>query len=156
DRIGHDRTVSEGVRALALKRAWGRWEAEARRRSDLLNAESWDVVRRADQPNSKYRGALEKAERACRLRPGDGNLLNTLGVAQYRNGSYQEALASLTRSNELNKGRLPHDLAFSAMAQHRLGRTDAARETLERLKKVVNDSPDKVTDDVRAFLWEAT
>jgi WD40 repeat protein len=33
DRIGHDRTVSEGVRALALKRAWGRWEVEARRRS---------------------------------------------------------------------------------------------------------------------------
>ena len=44
-------------------------------------------------------------------------ILNTLGVAQYRCGLVAEALATLTRSNDLNKEKEPADLAFLALAQ---------------------------------------
>ncbi len=38
-----------------------------------------------------------------------------------------EALATLTRTNTLNQEKDPSDLAFLALAQHRLGQSDKAR-----------------------------
>ena len=46
-----------------------------------------------------------------------------------------EALATLTRSNELKHQREPTDLAILALTQHRLGQFDKARDTLGRLRK---------------------
>jgi hypothetical protein len=52
-------------------------------------------------------------------------ILNTLGVAQCRMGRYEEALATLTKSEQLNRGRGDQaDPAFLAMALHRLGRRE--------------------------------
>ena len=50
-----------------------------------------------------------------------------------------EALATLTRSNDLNKEREPADLAFLALAQHRLGQSEKARTTLGRLREVMKN-----------------
>ena len=91
-----------------------------------------------------YAQALRYAEAACRLEPGNGNHLNTLGVAQYRAGRYQEALATLTRSDQIkskvpNGSPAPSDLAFLAMAQHRLGKKAEARATLARLIQAMKD-----------------
>jgi len=66
--------------------------------------------------------------------------LNTLGVAQYRTGLFEEAHATLTRSDKLNDGH-PADLAFLAMTLTRLGRVDDAQRQLERLRALMRQDP---------------
>jgi tetratricopeptide (TPR) repeat protein len=48
--------------------------------------------------------ALRHAKEAIELAPGDGMILNTLGVAQYRNGAWQSAIEDLKKSAQLRKG----------------------------------------------------
>jgi hypothetical protein len=55
-----------------------------------------------------------------------------------------EALATLTRSNALNKEKEPADLAFLAMAHQWLGHPAEARAVLDRLREVMR----QVTPDV--------
>jgi Flp pilus assembly protein TadD len=57
--------------------------------------------------------------------------LNTLGVAQYRVGQYQTALDTLLRADKMNQG-IPEDVAFLAMAHHRLGHKEQAQAALKR------------------------
>ena len=52
-------------------------------------------------------------------------MLNTLGVAQYRVGEYEEALNTLRQSDRLNGG-IPEDLAFIAMSLHQLDEKEQA------------------------------
>jgi WD40 repeat protein/tetratricopeptide (TPR) repeat protein len=61
---------------------------------------------------------------------GAGNpaYLNTLGVVQYRNGQYREAITTLEKSRAVGRGRYDgFDLYFLAMAQARLGEAERAR-----------------------------
>jgi hypothetical protein len=76
-------------------------------------------------------------------------------VAQYRCGLLAEALATLTRSNGLNGEKAPADLAFLALAQHRLGQSEKARETLRGLREVMKDLPPEIDPESRSFLREA-
>jgi hypothetical protein len=85
-------------------------------------------------------------------------ILNTLGVAQYRVGRYDDALATLTKSEKLNatkEGSLPADLAFLAMTQHQLGKKDEAKATLGLLREVMKQP--RWTQDAESvgFLREA-
>jgi hypothetical protein len=138
------------VRALALELARTRYIAA------VLNDASWVVVREPGRDPAAYRRALHLAEAACGDSLDNGRLLNTLGVAQYRLGVYREALATLTRSNALNGGRWPDDLAFLAMTQQRLGQAEQARRTLAQLRAAMQ-APSAVTDprEAVAFLREA-
>jgi uncharacterized protein HemY len=79
------------------------------------------LILKPGQPAASYERGLRLVRAACRLEPDNGNLVDNLGVAQYRAGLVPEALATLTRSNALNQGRAPEDLAFLAMAHQRLG-----------------------------------
>ena len=76
-------------------------------------------------------------------------------MAQYRSGLVAEALATLTRSNALNKENEPADLAFLALAQHRLGQSEKARDTLARLREVMKDPQRAGNPEAQAFLREA-
>jgi tetratricopeptide (TPR) repeat protein len=58
--------------------------------------------------------------------PGDGDAWNTLGVVQYRQGRWEEAIATFGKSMELRKGGSSHDYYFLAMASWRLGHRDDA------------------------------
>jgi hypothetical protein len=82
-----------------------------------------------------------------------------LGVAQYRVGKYHEAVETLTQSDRLNavayNGSVPRDLAFLALAQHRLGRADQARATLHRLRRLMNAPVGARNEESQAFLREA-
>jgi hypothetical protein len=119
------------------------------------NYTGWALVREPGQPDANYQRGLRLAKAACRAEPKSGACLNTLGVAQYRCGLMAEAVATLTRSNALNKEREPSDLALLALAQHRLGRTDKALATLSRLREIMKD-PNQGRDPMaRAFLREA-
>jgi hypothetical protein len=80
------------------------------------------------------------AEAACRNVPEPnyaGSFLNTLGVALYRASQNERALDTLTRSNQLNGNNEPADLVFLALTQYRLGRTEASRANLRRLREVM-------------------
>jgi Flp pilus assembly protein TadD len=118
------------------------------------NNAAWLLVAEPRRPEATYRRGLRLATEACRLSPDDGWYLNTLGVAQFRAGLEAEALATLTRSNTLNKENEPADLAFLAMAHQRLGQTSGARATLERLRALMRQ-PGSQTLEKRAFLAEA-
>ncbi len=106
-----------------------------------------------------YRRALRVAEVACRLAPNNGLYLNTLGVAQYRSGRYSDAVTTLMRSDQLNAqplgGSEPADLAFLALAQHRLGQTEKARDTLRRLRETMKKPERAKNQESQGFLREA-
>jgi WD domain, G-beta repeat len=146
--------LSQPVRARALALAEG-YPVDANR----LNEVSWNLVRPARVEREAALRAVRLAEGACRLGPENGLYLNTLGVARYRAGQYREALADLDRSLELNAaqfgGQTPADLAFVAMAQHRLGRAAEARTTLERLREAMKQPRWSADGESKAFLAEA-
>jgi hypothetical protein len=120
-----------------------------------LNRASWEVVSRPGASDAAYRLALRRAEAACRLLPDRGSLMNTLGVAQYRVGFNREALATLMKSNELNRGRVLADLAFLAMAQFRLDQRDAALSTLRTLQEQMTRPGSNHSEEDQSFLHEA-
>jgi Flp pilus assembly protein TadD len=124
-----------------------------------LNAASWLVASRRGAPPDAYRLALRQAEAACRLEPSNGELLNTLGVAQYRSEHYREAVATLTHSDRLNSGGAPGsqpaDVAFLALAHHRLGEPDQARTALRRLRALMKKPEHASTSEAQLFLSEA-
>ena len=105
-----------------------------------------------------YRRGLRLAEAACRHEPSNGSFLNTLGVAQYRCGQIALALQTLSRSDALNGGKDPADLAVLAMAHQDQGRPAEARDLLARLRDAISRrtglAPSQVAED-RAFLSEA-
>jgi len=155
ERLRTDVALSEPVRTQALSLA-EHHPVDASR----LNNTSWQVVSRQDAGPSDYRLALRWAEAACRLAPQESIFINTLGVARYRTGQYREALDDLNRSVKLNAprfgGPIPADLAFIAMAQHRLGQAALARKTLEQFSDVMKKPPWSANLESRAFLAEAT
>ncbi len=138
-------------------------ESTRRRRAaaqaEPLNHESWQVVREPNRPAPDYERALRQAEQACQGEPKEGNFRNTLGVAQYRNGQYREALESLKASDQANQadhqGSMPADLAFLAMAHHRLGHRAEAANCLERLQKAMKTPRWRADQESIGFLHEA-
>jgi hypothetical protein len=132
-RLRADPAHSEPVRQQALALAESVPENPGR-----LDGASRTVVRQPGAAPAAYRLALRQAEAACRLIPQGGNLLTTLGMAQYRVGQDREAVATLTQADRINSvapnGPIPADLAFLALSQHRLGRPDQARAALGRLQ----------------------
>src|SRR5438876_592559 len=70
--------------------------------------------------------ALKLAEKALTYRPEEHLYVNTLGVAQYRNGRHIEASITLAKSLALGKDTFAaFDLYFLAMCHAKLG--DAAK-----------------------------
>jgi tetratricopeptide (TPR) repeat protein len=149
----------------------------------VLNTAAWHLVRAPNGSAVHYEAALKLAQTAARLRPDDGNVVNTLGVAQYRRGQYLEALANLSRARDLNLlrrlpkmkldiGRIllspwllpvtnlasydqPTDLAFLAMAHYRTGHTAEADEYLSRLREMVQRKDWAEDDETQGFVREA-
>jgi tetratricopeptide (TPR) repeat protein len=64
--------------------------------------------------------------------PRDARVWNTLGVAHYRTGDWQAAIAALDKSMALGRGGDSIDWFFLAMAHWRLGNKDEARQRYVR------------------------
>jgi hypothetical protein len=143
-------TADPELQAACLKLA-GSWPEAA---MDCNNV-GFSLVREPGQPAVNYQRGLRLALAACRLEPFNGVFLNTLGVAQYRSGLITEALVTLTRSNGMNKQKEPADLAFLALAQHRLGQLGQARDTLARLRALMKRPQSVGGQEPEAFLREA-
>jgi tetratricopeptide (TPR) repeat protein len=150
ERMESDATLDPELGRLAL------WQA--RRRCELpshLKRLAWTVAKSPGRERPEYAKALHRAELAHRLAPHDPETLQALGVAQYRIGDLEAAVETLVRSNEQNEGEHPVDVAFLAMAHHRLGQAETARGHLDRLRGLMGD-PDCAGDsEWQAFLREA-
>jgi tetratricopeptide (TPR) repeat protein len=125
-----------------------------------LNIAAWEVVKEPSRPTEDYLRALRSAQVASESDRDDGFILNTLGVAQYRAGEYEQAIQTLTRSLDLNakaNGGTPHpaDVAFLAIAQHQLGRTDEARRLLGELRELAMLPVLAGNAEAQSFLREA-
>jgi Flp pilus assembly protein TadD len=155
EHLRQDQSLAEPLRSEAISLA-RKQHLHPRRLTEL----SWAVVRAADAPAAARARALQQAREACRIEPDNGDYVNTLGVALYRNERYQAALETLTRSDKLDavvyKGSIAQDLAFWAMAQHQLGQGEAAQQTLERCRQAVKaDRAAGNLAEAHAFLKEA-
>lgn len=102
-----------------------------------LNRDSWSVVRHPGDTPENYETALQKATRASEQVPTDVNILNTLGVAQYRAGHYEQCVVTLSRAKVLHSGFEISDWTFVAMAHHRLGDHDAAQKALATTRRII-------------------
>jgi WD40 repeat protein len=128
------KTISEPVRREALALA-----QQQEHDPDLLNGRSADILIHSDRTPEEYRKALKWAAEAHRLEPEAGPTANTYGIALYYVGRYEEAIAALERSRQLNlrasqSNHYVYDLLFLAMAQWKSGRHEEAKATLQRAR----------------------
>ena len=151
--IHSDATIEESVREVALQVAESRrWEDSAK-----LKDESWEVICTEGANIESYQKALEKARQANIFDPNNPSILSVLGGAQYRVGSYQDALQTLYRIEETqtDKKSWAGRLAFMAISLHQLGRDEEARDTLRRLHSLFEPRPTFYGEEVRSLLIEA-
>src|SRR5262249_53843821 len=115
---------------------------------------SWTLRRQPYLNPVQYWFALRQAETACHLVPTHNEYRTTLGAAQYRAGEYAAALAALEQADAA-RPRVPANLAFQAMAQHRLGRVEQAALTVAALRNVMKGFGPEEQQEARAFVREA-
>jgi hypothetical protein len=156
-------TLSEPVREHALAMVEHLPEDPYR-----LNRASYLIVRQPGLDAARYQLALRQAEAARDLAPpgfyhSPGyRPITQIGIAHYRLGEYREAVEALTASeadhaaaNVQYKAGTPFNLAFLAMAHHRLGEKETARALLARLREVMKDPVWARPGSHQAFLREA-
>ncbi len=153
--LRRDSALSEPQRQLALALA-----EEVLENAVNLDRASWSVVRQPGARAAAIDHALRQAEAACRLIPDRSLFLSTLGLAQYRAGRYREALVTLERADRLNNAvdhgsSVPRDLAFLALARHRLGQAAEAGATLDSLHALIKTTQWSKDEEAQAFLREA-
>jgi hypothetical protein len=123
-----------------------------------LNKEAWQLVTGPAEQRDPTR-ALQLVQKAVKQKPAEATFLNTLGVAQYRNGQYREAIATLEKSLAAGKGQWDaFDLFFLAMCHAQLGDAAKAKDCFVRAVTWVegrtNLSP-KHVEELKAFRAEA-
>jgi tetratricopeptide (TPR) repeat protein len=97
----------------------------------LLHVAAWMF---ANSPRAQERDvgiAVALAKRANELKPNDPDVLNTLGVARYRQGDYAAAVTDFEHSIALG-GDDAWNHFFLAMAHQRLGHAAEARSYYDR------------------------
>jgi tetratricopeptide (TPR) repeat protein/serine/threonine protein kinase len=95
----------------------------------LYNNFAWQLATSADDALRDPQEAVELAQRAIELAPGQPTFWNTLGTARYRAGDSKAAIEALKTADELYQGQaFSHDAFFIAMAHWQLGDADAARK----------------------------
>jgi len=124
-----------------------------------LNVASWQVVKYPHWNAELYALALRAAQAADSAEPDNRLILNTLGVAQYRVGKFEEALATLRKSDRLNAevygSRIPADVTFIAMSHHQLGQTGEALADLNALREIMKQDSFNDDEESQSFLREA-
>jgi WD40 repeat protein len=123
-----------------------------------LNNEAWRLVTGPEKARDPAK-ALLLIQAAIKRRPGDPLFLNTLGVVQYRNGRYREAIATLEKSLAAGRGQFDaFDLFFLAMCHHHLGDAAKARDCYDRALRWRAEHKDlspQHAEELKAFQVEA-
>jgi hypothetical protein len=148
DYLGNAGTISPQAQQKALT-LLGRYQEEAD--PERYYQASWALLRQPNLNRIQYHFALRQAQTACQRAPAKGQYQTALGVAQYRTGRYQEALATLKKCDH----GAPEVQAFLAMAQHRAARQQDARTTLEQLRQTLKTPQWAAHPEPQRFLREA-
>jgi serine/threonine protein kinase/WD40 repeat protein len=119
----------------------------------------------ATHPEAKLRDparAVELAHKAVDLCPKQAMYWNTLGVAHYSAGHWKDAIEALTKSMELQKGKLESfDTFFLAMAHWQLGEKEKARQWYDRAVQWMEKNKNQLNgntqwpEELRRFRAEA-
>jgi tetratricopeptide (TPR) repeat protein len=126
------------AKLTAVYQAEGKYaEAEDLNRRELaiepddpiyLNLGAWLFLTARDQRLRQPKEALNLSRHAVKQAPDNVDDLNTLGLAEVRNGLWDEAIATLDKCVEGHKGADASDFLFLAMAyQGRGDRADAEK-----------------------------
>ena len=87
--------------------------------------------------------AVDLAQQLCKRTPTSGDFWNTLGVASYRAGDWQGAIAALEKSVNLRNGGDGHDHYYLAMAHGRLDHKAEAQKWFERAVQGMEQNPSR-------------
>jgi len=98
--------------------------------------------------------AVELAEKAVQSNPQSGYYRNTLGVARYRAGDWEQASADLEQSIALGKGGTSFNWFFLAMAHWQLGNKEEARKGYDRAVEWLEKNQPQ-NEELRRFRTEA-
>ena len=125
-----------------------------------LNASSWNIVRSPKASPERYQQALGWARQACEMNRRNANLLNTLGVAQYRIGDYQAAEKTLQQAMTLRPDSDSNkdsawDHVFLAMTWQQLGKSQQAQRALEQVRDLISLHQLERNRELQAFMREA-
>jgi serine/threonine protein kinase/tetratricopeptide (TPR) repeat protein/WD40 repeat protein len=124
----------------------------------MLNNQAWRLVTGPEGMRDPAK-ALQIIRQALKQKPGDATLLNTLGVVQYRNQQYKEAVTTLEKSLAASKGKFDgFDLFFLAMCHHHLRNAAKARNCYDRAVKWgrgKKDLPAQNAEELKTFQAEA-
>jgi serine/threonine protein kinase/WD40 repeat protein/tetratricopeptide (TPR) repeat protein len=124
----------------------------------MLNDQAWHLVTGPAGQRDPAR-ALELIQRAVERQPDDPMFLNTLGVVQYRNAKYAEAVATLEKSLAAGQGRFDaFDLFFLAMCHAKLENPVRASGCFDRAVKWCEEHKDlrpENIEELKAFRAEA-
>ena len=145
-----DKELDPDLRAAAVRYVQARGDSPSE-----LNTRSRDMVKSPAGSLEDYRKALKMAEAAARITPWDLDILNTLGVAQYRAQDYADALATLERCENKRTKPAAKDLALIAMAHFKLGHAEQARSALDQVRRIMKDPDLAARAELQSFLHEA-
>jgi tetratricopeptide (TPR) repeat protein len=111
----------------------------------------------ADCPETKFQKvpeAIRLAQKATQVNPKEGAFWNTLGVARYRAGEWQESVAAFEQSMPLRRGGDAWDWFFLAMAHWQLGHKDEAGAYFHKAVRWM-DQHQPEDEELRRFRAEA-
>jgi len=123
--------------------------------ASVLNGVVWNFVVSQQIDQSEAAALAELAQQGVGLAPEEAYIWNTLGVARYRAGEWNAAIAALSKSVELTKPGSAVDWLFLAMSNWQLGQHDDARLWYKAGRlEVVRLHPEQ--SENRRFLEEAS
>jgi WD40 repeat protein/tetratricopeptide (TPR) repeat protein len=123
-----------------------------------LNNAAWQLVTGPPGQRDPAR-ALKLIQQAVKQQPDSATLLNTLGVVQYRNGQYAQAVVTLEKSLAAGKGQYDaFHLFYLAMCHARLGDAARSRDSYDlavQWWRIQQNLPAQHVEELRAFQAEA-
>jgi tetratricopeptide (TPR) repeat protein len=145
----------------ATEKGTADWDQVLKLRPDdptALNNTAWRLLTVSPAQRDPVR-ALELIRRAVNKQPNNPTLLNTLGVAHYRNGQYAEAITMLEKSLAAGNGQADgQDLFFLAACHAKLGHVPRARDCFDRAVRWWDgqkDLPPQWVEELKTFRAEA-
>jgi WD40 repeat protein len=154
EHIQADPELDETTRAAALAAA-ERLGMQFNRLRNSIRELVFDPGRGRDE----YTRALRRARALAEHHPEDPTVLSALGMALFRTGSYREGLAKLQEADagfsKAGPNQTPSNLAFLAMAHHRLGQVPEARARLAQLRTLMKTLPEAGNPILQSLFHEA-
>jgi hypothetical protein len=124
------------------------------------NNDAWQLATCVKVKSRDPRRAVELAKAAIQLAPQEGIYWNTLGVALYRAGQWEESIQALEKSMQLQGGRAgSFNTFFLAMAHWQRNEKEQARKQYDQatawMEKNQAGLPKEHAEELRRFRAEA-